>query len=363
MRRSIVVIVLAAAVAAACSPSAPPSSPPPAISPAVATPSTPATATSSATVSPVPSAVAVSIADRLEAEIEVLGSPDWPLAAFDSIWVLAPDLPTTTGSGTPNLVRIDPATNEVIATIALPDRLCQGFTASDDAIWACATDSLVRIDPASNDIVDSVPVTSGQAFYTPAFGGGMVWALGSASFVSDTVVRLDPTTNTTTEYQQNGSVGGLVYAFDALWLTIPADGTVARLDPATGVTNVMADGLEAPKGIVAGPDSLWVSLYGADGGEAPADVTQLVRLDPVSGEILAEFAIGGSPKGGVETWAGEDAVFVRSTSPWLTRIDPATNEVVETMTSENSVQGPLTVAFDSIWTVEIERNVIYRLRP
>lgn len=125
----------------------------------------------------------------------------------------------------------------------------------------------------------------------------------------------------------------------------------------------MAGDLASPTGIVAGPDSLWVSLHGADGDEAGAGDTQLVRVDPASGDVLAEFAIGGSPRGGVEIWAGEDRVFVRSTKPWLVRVDPATNLIVETITSERAIQGPLTVGFDSIWTVEIERDAVYRLAP
>src|SRR3954468_382489 len=68
--------------------------------------------------SPPPSAQPVS--QVLEATIPVPGSPDWPIAPFGSIWVLAPDLPMRQGTGTPNLVRIDPATDEVAATIELP---------------------------------------------------------------------------------------------------------------------------------------------------------------------------------------------------------------------------------------------------
>ena len=137
-----------------------------------------ATSPAAPTSSPAASDAGTPLADRLEAEIAVKGSPDWPLAAFDSIWVLAPDLPLVDDSATPNLIRIDPATNEVAATIPLPDRLCQGFTASEDAIWACAADALVRIDPATNAITDTVPIKGGQAFYRPAAGGGYLWFLG-----------------------------------------------------------------------------------------------------------------------------------------------------------------------------------------
>jgi hypothetical protein len=119
--------------------------------------------------------------------------------------------------------------------------------------------------------------------------------------------------------------------------------------------------LPNPTAIVAGPDSLWVSLHGANDDTAAPGDTQLVRIDPDTGEVLAEFEIGGSPLSGVEAWAGEDEVLVRSTTPWLTRIDPATNETVEVVTGGEPVQGPLAVGFDSIWTVNLEHPNVLRL--
>ena len=316
--------------------------------------------------SPAASVVPLRAMDRVEAAISVPGSPDWPVAAFDSIWVLVPDLPSRQGTGTPNLVRIDPVTNEVIATIELPDRLCQGLVASDDAIWVCAADALVRIDPDTDSIDATVPIKGAIAFYRMAYGAGFVWALGSESFVGDTVIALDPAAHTTTAYPAGGSVGGLAYAFDALWLTIPGTGSVLRLDPATGETRELVTGLPSPTQISVGPDSLWVTLHGGEEDEAGPGDPQVARIDPGSGEILAQLAIGGSPRGGVEVLATGDAVWVRSTRPWLARIDPATDVVVETLGAEpeiNAIQGPLTEGFGSIWTVNIEEDTVYRLRP
>lgn len=327
--------------------------------------SDPFSASTSATVAPsaIPSEATTSLSERLEAEIAVPGSPDWPLAAFGSIWVLAPDLPTKTGEGTPNLVRIDPATNGIAATIELPDRLCQGIVASDDAIWACAVDGLVRVDPGTNAITTSVPIKGAQAFYRPAFGGGMVWALGSNSMVGDTVIRLDPTTEETTSFPVSASVGGMTYGLDALWLAITDDGTLIRMDPATGATEVVASGLVSPKSIVLGSDSLWVALHGGTEDQAQPGDPQVARIDPATGEVLAEVEVGGSPQYGVELWADADGVLVRSTDPWLARIDEATNEVVDAVTHEPAIHGPLTVAFGSIWTINIERDVVYRISP
>jgi virginiamycin B lyase len=319
--------------------------------------------TGARTASPAPSESGTPFREELEAEVPVEGSPDWPLVSFDSVWVLAPDLPLLEGdSATPNLIRIDPATNEVAATIPLPDRLCQGFTASEDAIWACSADALVRIDPATNEITDTVPIGGGQLSYRPAVGGDALWFLGSGSFVGDTVIRLDPGERTTTSYPiEQGAVGSLVYAFDALWLTVPGEGLVLRFDPATGQTTELTRDLPNPTGIVAGADSLWVSLHGANDDAAVPGDTQLVRIDPDTGDVQAEFEIGGSPQTGVEAWADDDEVLVRSTTPWLTRIDPAANEIVEIVIGGEPVQGGLAIGFDSIWTVNLEHPNVFRL--
>ena len=361
MRRvSVLRPLVVVAFIAGCSPSVA-ESPTASVSPPGS--SSPVASASAVVDDPAPIDAGVPLAERLEAEIAVPGSPDWPLAAFDSIWVLAPDLPTKTGSGAPNLVRIDPATNEIAATIELPDRLCQGIVASDDAIWACAVDGLVRVDPATNKVSGTVPIKGAQAFYRPAFGGGFVWALGSTSMVGDTVIRLDPATEKTTSFPVSGSVGGMAYGFDALWLAMPGQGTVLRLDPATGETTELATGLVSPKSIAVGTDSLWVALHGGGEDQARPGDPQVARIDPATGEVIAEIEVGGSPQLGVELWADADGVLVRSTTPWLARIDESTNQVVDPVTTELAIQGPLTVGFGSIWTVNIERDVVYRIKP
>ncbi|MET0773699.1 MAG: hypothetical protein ABWZ82_11480 [Candidatus Limnocylindrales bacterium] len=313
-----------------------------------------------------PASSATPITALLEASIPVPGSPDWPITAFGSVWVLAPDLPSRQGTGTPNLVRIDPDTNDVIATIPLADRLCQGMVASDDAIWACAADGLVRIDPATNAIADVVPVELARAFYRLAFGGGKVWALGSEASVGDTIVALDPATGMLTSTPAGGPATGMTYGFDALWLALPRSGSVIRLDPETGETTELVTGLPSPTQIVAGADSLWVTLHGGQEDEARPGDPQVARIDPATGDVIATFSIGGSPRGGVDVLAGEDAIWVRGTRPWLARIDPDTNLVVETFGSEpsiNAVPGPLAEGFGSLWTVNIEEDAVYRLTP
>lgn len=314
--------------------------------------------------SPSPGLSPAPVSGILEATIPVAGSPDWPLAAFGSVWVLAPDLPLH-GAGTPNLVRIDPATNTVVATIPLPDRLCQGMTATEDRIWMCSVDGLVAVDPATNAISTTVPVKLAGLFYRLAVGAGRVWALGSTSFLGDTVIGLDPATGTTVSHPAGGSIGGLTHAFDALWLTLPNAGSIVRMDADTGETKELVTGLPAPTQIIADGDSLWVTLYGGE-DYAPTGDPQLVRLDPATGAIEAELTIGASGRGGVDLAAGSEGIWVRNTQPWLAMVDRATNAVTaryESGPDINRIQGPLVEAFDSLWTVNIEEDAVYRLRP
>jgi hypothetical protein len=80
--------------------------------------------------------------ERLEATVDIEGA-DFPFVAFDSVWVVAG------GPSHPAIVRVDPATNTIIADISVPGANCTGAVAGFDAIWACSSDGIVRIDPAT----------------------------------------------------------------------------------------------------------------------------------------------------------------------------------------------------------------------
>ena len=92
----------------------------------------------------------------------------------------------------------------------------------------------------------------------------------------------------------------------------------------------------------------------------------MARIDPATGRVTAEIAIGGSPQGGVDVWASDERVLVRSTTPWLTLLDPDTGAVIESMVAGpdgSASQGPITEAFGSIWTMNLEEDSVFRLSP
>lgn len=314
----------------------------------------------SATDAPIESPGGGAVEDVAEAVIAMQGGPDLPIEGFGSMWFLAPD-------DEPALVRVDPATNEEVARILLPGRLCQGIVASDDAIWFCSADGAGWVDPATNAIVGSVtyPTAAGALseprFGRMAFGAGAVWDTSSDASNPDALVRIDPATRTATLIPLGHAYGAIAFGFDALWVTAPADGLLLRVDPASNVVTEHANGLPAPHGIFAGPDSLWITLHGSD-AEPAADDPTVIRVDPSDGTILAEIATGAPVGTDGELWAGDEAVWVRAPNAFVTRIDPATNAVTDTFSGPGST-GALTVAFGSLWATSVEFNDVYRLRP
>ena len=260
----------------------------------------------------------------------------------------------------PAILRIDPATNEVIASILLPGQRCQGFTVSDDAVWACATDGVVRIDPETNAITDEVRFETAQVWSRLAFGAGSVWAIGAADGVPNQLVRIDPAGMTATAISLGHGGTSLAYGFDAVWVSASQDGLVLRIDPDTEEVTEHATGLERPMVIVAGPDSLWATLFGSE--DAAPDEPTVLRIDPTDGSAVTGIATGVASLGKGGLWATDEAVWVRAPDTFLTRIDPATNEVVETLTGPPGT-GDVTVAFGSVWATAGNALTIYRLAP
>ena len=104
-------------------------------------------------------------------------------SAFGSIWV-------SSGGEGGTVTRIDPETNDVIATIkthptGFPDRM----TTADGLLWVgqFELDSLVGIDPATDEVAAELPAGNGAAVIAAGFGD--LWV---ANFNDYDVWRIDP---------------------------------------------------------------------------------------------------------------------------------------------------------------------------
>jgi hypothetical protein len=354
------VLVLAACAAADADGSIEPAGAPSAESPSASAPASDAMSSDP----PAPSASASSAAgdDRLVAQIDIGGGPDMPTEAFGSVWVLTLDGEIMGEDVPPSVQRIDPATNEIVASVELPGRLCQGIGASPEALWACGPDGLVRIDPATNTVVAEVPFDAPLGISRIAYGAGSVWAFATSTVGPDTVVRIDPATNAITATVPLGHVAGtMAFGHDALWVTSPTDDVLLRIDPATNAVEPWATGVEGAGQVAVADDGVWVSLYGEHGAQAPEGAPTIVRIDPASGDVTAEVDAGSGLEDSNGIVATGDGVWVRGTDPFLVRIDPASAEVVDDIGGDHGT-GDVTVAFGSVWATS-EHGRVMRFSP
>lgn len=87
----------------------------------------------------------------------------------------------------------------------------------------------------------------------------------------------------------------------------------------------------------------------------------MVRIDPETGDVTASIATGGSLEISFGMAATADGIWVRGSEPFLVRIDPGTNEVVDRIDA-GSGAGDVAVAFGSVWATT-ERGELIRLEP
>jgi len=231
------------------------------------------------------------------------------VAALGMVWAC-----TDTG-----LARIDPAVNAVVTEV--PFATAQVFVrpvVTEGRIWMLSgnvvADQLVEIDPASNQVVATHPL--GHVASGLAAGEGALWATAPADGL---VLRIEPTSGDVTVHAEGlPGPGTMAVGAGSLWVALytehggevaaPGEPTIARLSTGDGSvqagftigTTTMVDG-----DIWADEDAVWV--------RSPADPF-LVRLDPASDQVV--YAISGFHSGGSVT-VGDGVV-------WTTSIEFAT---------------------------------------
>ena len=98
--------------------------------------------------------------------------PSWLASGAGSLWVGVPNLSA--------VVRIDPRTGTVTATIPIRDGgVCGRLSVDDDAVWVasglCGDGALTRIDPATNQVVARITSPRWNSVFTQTTGPGSVW--------------------------------------------------------------------------------------------------------------------------------------------------------------------------------------------
>jgi len=154
------------------------------------------------------------------------------------------------------LSRIDPATNQVIAEIAVPERSA-AVNFGEDAAWVTTpgTNQLTRVDPKTNKVTDTIEVGAGPRFLT--VGAGSIWTLNQGD---GTISRVDGKSAklvATIQAGIPGNGGEIAFGEGFVWATIPQI-PISQIDPAS---NTVVKQWVGPGGdsIRAGHGSVWLS--------------------------------------------------------------------------------------------------------
>jgi branched-chain amino acid transport system substrate-binding protein len=219
------------------------------------------------------------------------------------------------------VVRIDPSSLAVLATVRLPPPRGRSIGGSEyniavgpDGVWVIDADgSVSRIDPASNRVVQTFTNVSATAIASGAEG---TWVLESDGTVaelgagSDQVVQSVPA--------PGGPLTSIAVGGGAVWATDPAYGTLWRIDPNLGKVAQTVPLASGANDVAYGGGSVWVS-NGLSG-----TVTQ---FDPAGGRVKTVIPVGNVPGrlavGGGHVWvsvAGAPGRSVAAAAPGRPRI-------------------------------------------
>ncbi|MFP5318017.1 MAG: hypothetical protein ACLGI2_06935 [Acidimicrobiia bacterium] len=206
-------------------------------------------------------------------------------------------------------------------------------------MWLGADNTTVaRFDVDTERVAGTIRVGAGSGYVAVAAGAGALWAV---DLDAGTLSRIDPATNTVTSTTPVGrSPRAVIVADDAVWVAIEGEGVVLRVDPATGArTPVRVRG--TPTWLAYAAGVLWVS--------DPANAS-LARVDTSSNTIIGDGESGGCPGRVV---AGESWVWVQDEcmEDTLFRLDPSTGKVAGSAKVSSGTEG-FALAGGSLWVAD-----------
>jgi streptogramin lyase len=264
------------------------------------------------------------------ATFAVEGEPDWMVVTEDAVWV--------TSSNVNHVARLDPATNRTGAVVTI-NKPCSGLAAGFGSIWvpSCGAHTLVRVDPPA-DSEGGITV-----------GAGSVWM---ATDKKGLLVRIDPETNKVVAKIAipSGSYAP-AFADGSVWITSTEHNLLTRVDPQSNQIVVSIPIGPQPRFLTVGAGSVW-TLNQGDG--------TISRVDTKTSKLAATIEVG-IPGTGGEIAFGEGSVWATVFRIPMSRIDPATDTVVQQWTGAGG--DSIRIGHGSIWLTDFAHSAVWRLDP
>jgi virginiamycin B lyase len=278
----------------------------------------------------------------VDAKFDLGGSPDW-IAIDEDVWV----------SNKPknNVSRMDGKSKTVRQTITGFDKPCSGLAIGFGSLWVpnCGNQSLSRVDLKTGQISKTISVGIADSEGGLSTGAGSVWLLTDKK---STLARIDPTSNSivSTLALPEGCYN-TAFGFDSVWVSCTVQNTVVRVNPKSNtIESTIAVGPK-PRFLTVGEGAVW-TLNQGDG--------TITRISVSNNKVAATIAVG-IPGGGGDISAGEGSVWATSFGFPLSRIDPATNQVVQQFVGEGG--DAIRAGRGQVWLSNYKSGIEWKLDP
>ena len=269
-----------------------------------------------------------------------------------------PDATSSTAPPANSAIAFDPETGEItdIARSAVRPTLAgrPRIAIDGDEVWV-RSDDLTHVEASTGDLLDEhrfFPGAVPGGSLSLAIGFRTVWAPTGLGEVGNrgVLTRVDWSSGDILEpirLPRPSPPSDVATGLDAVWVTF-RDGTIEQRDPFRGdlvdAIDVSPTTLDA---IVVAGDSLWILDQLA---------SEVIRLDPDTGEELARTAVPGSPR----IMAADDRrvwVLDLSTST-VTPISVSTGEASSPIGSVGDDPTGLAVGSDAVWVSNADGSVV-----
>ncbi len=241
------------------------------------------------------------------------------------------------------------------------------------AILSLTTGEEGRVEPLGNGVVAIDPAKAEVVSLTESnsLPGNVAAGEGAAWFVKDgedTISRIDPETKEVTgTVETPGTPGSLATGEGALWVGngggrfVTTTVSVSRIDPRS---NRVTHTLELPgttgDNLLASPNTGFAQIAvgaGAVWARNPDDT--ISRIDPDTGGLVDTIDVAASTIA-----AGKEGVwFVPWDRPSVQRIDPRTNRVVQTIPIGANSLPAIAVGAGSVWATAENEGLVWRIEP
>ncbi len=285
------------------------------------------------------------------------GGSRFEVPAADWIQVVAGSAWTTLASSA--TVRLSPEDGRETARIPTAAQSCLSMDRAFSSVWVgicTGPATILRIDPRTANVLASIRLTGRLLVPEGSVGAGLgsVWAvtMGPDRGAGRTLFQIDPATNrVVSTFPAPDMVAGARAGLGGLWLTDPGNGSLIRLDPATGQTISSVQTGAGARFFDVGEGGVWVQ-NNTDG--------TVTRVDPRTNKVVATIKVDEGRIRGGDLAVGGGFVWARISGGLVSKIDPRTNTVVARYGPAGG-SGSVAADASAMWVTAHDVNAVYRL--